>query len=336
MTANAAWLDECGQRDFKQESFEAIGRRLAVRQGRMLLTTTPYNLGWLYRLVYLPWKAMADQGRRHPDIEVIQFNSIENPAFPREEYERLRATLPAWKFDLMHKGLFTRPAGMVYDCWDEATNTCPRFRIPKDWPRFLGLDFGSVNMAGVFLAQEPGSGRLYVYREYRPGVSRPIKEHADLLLRGEPMTPTCVGGSASEESWREGYRDFGIPVREPDITGRDSVEVGIARVYAAIKTRQLIVFDDLRGLLDEIGSYSRVVNERGEVMDDIEDKADFHLCDSLRYVVGWLRRMGRGQVHVPDDPESQTLFANMPGDVWAGDWHKELYGDGGISFGDMS
>jgi hypothetical protein len=338
MTAKAAWLDECGQKEFRQESYYAIRRRLAIHQGRMLLTTTPYNLGWLFRLVYLPWKTMADQGRRHPHIDIIQFDSLENPAFPPEEYESLRASMPAWQFNLMHRGIFTRPAGMIYDCFDEQVNVCPRFRLPKDWPRHLGLDFGSTNMAGVFLAQEPGSGRLYAYREYKPGVTRSVKEHADALLKGEPMVPTTIGGSASEEGWRDAYRDFGIPCREPDIVGRDSVEVGIARVYAGFKTRQLVIFDDLRMLLDEIGSYSREVDERGQVTNEIEDKSSFHLCDSLRYVVSWLRRTGCGPITPPDECEgNRSVFEDAPAGVFQGDWHKELYGgnDEHAGFGDQ-
>lgn len=44
MTWKAAWLDEAGQNKFKLGSWEAIQRRLAVYQGRILISTTPYNL----------------------------------------------------------------------------------------------------------------------------------------------------------------------------------------------------------------------------------------------------------------------------------------------------
>ena len=46
-TAKAAWLDEAGQNKFKLESWEAIQGRLSIHQGRALITTTPYNMGWL-------------------------------------------------------------------------------------------------------------------------------------------------------------------------------------------------------------------------------------------------------------------------------------------------
>ncbi len=56
-TAKAAWLDECGQDDFRLESWEAIQRRLSLHQGRVLGGTTVYNLGWLKQVVYDRWRA---------------------------------------------------------------------------------------------------------------------------------------------------------------------------------------------------------------------------------------------------------------------------------------
>lgn len=81
-TIKAACLDEAGQKRFKLGAWEAILRRLSIHQGRALITTTIYNLGWLKQQVYDRWLA-GDQ-----DYEVVNFPSVENPAFPREEYER--------------------------------------------------------------------------------------------------------------------------------------------------------------------------------------------------------------------------------------------------------
>ena len=37
---------------------------------------------------------------------MIRFDSTDNPAFPREEWERARATLPPWKFKMFYQGYF--------------------------------------------------------------------------------------------------------------------------------------------------------------------------------------------------------------------------------------
>lgn len=281
-TAKAVWCDEAGQKKFKLASWEAIQRRLSVHEGRALITTTPYDLGWLKQKIWDPWHA-ADGN--HPDIDVIRFDSTENPWFPQEEFERMRSQLPRWKFRMFYQGFFERPAGMIYDAFDDQTMKVPRFTIPAEWKRYLGLDFGGVNTAGVFYAEEPGTKKLYAYREYKAG-GRTAKEHADALKRGEPCIPLCVGGSKSEGQWRDEFRAAGLPVRPPEIS---DVEVGINRVYATIKRGELLVFNDLAGYLEELATYSRKVNDKGDPTEEIEDKNSYHFADAQRYIIGWLR-----------------------------------------------
>lgn len=285
-TAKAAWLDEAGQKKFKSGSWDAIRRRLSLARGRVLITTTPYDLGWLKQRLWDKWKA-GDK-----DIDVVRFDSTENPVFPAEEYEDARSSLPAWKFNMFYRAQFERPAGLIYDAFDDVEHKCPRFKIPADWKRFLGLDFGGVNTAGVFYAQHPESLKLYAYRQYKAG-GRTAKEHAMHLLKGEPGIPLTVGGSKSEGQWRDEFKAGGLPVRGPDVT---EVEVGIDRVYGAHKAGEIIVFDDLAGYLEEKLTYSRELDENGEPTEAIEDKNDFHFMDAERYIIGFLKRRPKGGI----------------------------------------
>jgi len=284
-TAKGLWLDEAGQKAFKLDSWEALQRRASIHQARFFITTTPYDLGWLKQKVYDRWKA------GDPTIEVINFRSVDNPAFPPAEYQRARDNLPAWKLHMFYDGLFERPAGLIYDSFDPVAHVVPRFALPAAWPRYMGLDFGGVNTAALFYAEEQGgdgkpTGRLYLYREYKAG-GRTAKEHTAALLSGEPMVPACVGGSKSEGQWRAEFRAAGLPVRPPDIR---AVELGIERVYGAHKRGEILVFDDLAGYLDQKQGYSRVVDEAGQPTEVIEDKETYHYMDAERYCLGWLKR----------------------------------------------
>ncbi len=290
-TVKAAWLDEAGQKKFRLASWEAIQRRLAIHRGRVLITTTPYDLGWLKQKVFDPWK------RGDREIDVVGFASSMNPKFPKEEFERARRDLPAWKFGLFYLAQFTRPAGLIYDCFDSEQDTCPPFKIEASWPRYLGLDFGGTHTAGLFYAEDPKDGKLYLYREYLAG-SRTAQEHAAELLRGEPGIPFCVGGAGSEDQWRREFGNAGLPVREPD---QPSVEVGIDRAYGAHKRREIVVFSTLSGYLEQIQTYSRVVDSTGEPTEEIEDKNAFHFMDAERYIVGWVKR-GGGKVETGENP----------------------------------
>lgn len=280
-TAKGAWLDECGQSKFRLGSFEAILRRLSLFIGRILMTTTPYNLGWLKQKIWDVWK---DGKAKEASIRVISFPSIANPSFPKQEYERARRDLPRWKFDMFYRAIFTRPAGMIYDIFDADKMVIRPFAIPKEWKRYLGVDFGGVNTAAVFIAEDPGNGNLYLYREYHAG-GRTASQHANALCAGEPGMPETYGGAASEGQWRDEFRAGGLAINKPPVS---DVEVGIDRVYSAMANGRLFIFDTCEMVLDEIGSYAREVNDAGEPTEKIADKSTYHLLDALRYIMSYL------------------------------------------------
>jgi len=305
-TYKAAWLDEAGQKKFKLGSWESIQRRLSIYEGRVLFTTTPYYLGWLKREV-------ADRAENDSRYDVIRFESIKNPAFPRAEWDRVAATLPEWKFNLFYRALWSRPAGLIYDNWNDLDKITP-FRIPDDWNRIVGIDFGGVNTAALFYAEKPDDGTLYAYRIYYPKEKRTSKEHVTDILRGEPHTSTgsvclvAVGGAGSEDQWRMEFKDAGLPVKKPPIS---SVEVGIDRVYAAHNERRVKVFNNLAEYFDEKAAYSRELDETGEPTEKIEDKHDYHIMDAERYLWALLgddQGEGKSEVIPGIDPLDDLRF----------------------------
>jgi len=308
MEAKAAWSDEAGQKRFKGESFEAITRRLSIDRGRHLLTTTPYFLGgYLKEKIHDP----AERGT-HPLIDLVRFSSIMNPAFHRDEWERARRELPHWKFLLFFKAIFTRPAGAIYETYQDklGVDVWPRFEISEHWKRHLGLDFGGVNTAGVYLAAEctadgkpatfgtapllgagKPTGRFFIYREYLPRENRSARDHKTAILAGdavnkpEPRLPNCVGGSRSEGQWRTEFAQAGLGIMPPTIT---EIEIGINRVHSLFSAGRLIIFEDLHELRSELRTYSREVDDAGQPTEEIDDPHIYHLCDSLRYIGGYL------------------------------------------------
>lgn len=285
-TAKASHLDECGQDSFRLGAWEAVLRRLSIHQGRVLGTTTLYNLGWLRNEVYERW----EQGDH--DYDIIQFDSIENPAFPLAEYQRAKDTLPAWKFDLFYRGRYARPAGMIYNSFDEGIHKVDPFEIPKGWPRHVGIDPGGVNTATLWIAEDIGREAYYVYRSTLDG-GKSTKEHCKTALdyaKNERVVTWC-GGSKSEGQFRKDWAAEGVPVKESPIV---DVESGIDKVISLFKQKQLFILnnDSNRKLLDEIGAYSRVLDDRQEPTEKIKDKEKYHVLDSLRYIVSHITDPG--------------------------------------------
>ncbi len=278
-TANAAWLDECGQDTFGVETWEAVLRRLSLSQGPVLGTTTLYNLGWLKSAVYDAWTG------GDPDFGVIQFNSAVNPAFPEAEEERARRTMPMWRYQMAYQGQFSRPAGLIYEL--DELHVAEPFLLPSDWPRYCGIDFGGVNTVLVWLAHDQSADRYFVYRESLEG-SLSTREHAakaKALAQGSNLV-RAWGGAASEDQWRTDWGQAGFPISRPPVA---DVEAGIERVTALLRERKLFIFRDCRGLLDEFGTYRRKLDASGQPTEEIEAKRTFHRLDALRYLCSGLR-----------------------------------------------
>jgi hypothetical protein len=91
-----------------------------------------------------------------------------------------------------------------------------------------------------------------------------------------------IGGSWSEDEWRDDFSHAGLAVDRPPI---QDVELGIQRVYAKFQNEKLVLFDDLTDLRDELQTYGRELDAQGQPTDVIEDKQDYHLLDALRVLI---------------------------------------------------
>lgn len=278
-TANAAWLDEAGQSTFSLQTWEAVLRRLSIAQGRILITTTIYNLGWLKTNIYDRWVS-GDK-----NYKVIHFPSWVNPSFPKEEFKRAKESMQEHRFKFFYEGIFAQPPGQIYMLPPE--QRIAPFMPEDQWPRYLGIDFGGVNNAVVWLAHdehgEAGYGHdvYFLYRAEMLGhqttndYAKQIKTYPDFkwLITG-------YGGAGSEDQQRRDWSFEGVPIMRPPFA---AVEPGIDRVHYLIKNRKLFVFHDQEKFLWEIDNYKRKTDDHGNTSEQIEDKKSYHLLDALRY-----------------------------------------------------
>jgi len=295
-SAKGALFDECGQDGVKVGAWEALQRRLSLSSGRVLGGTTPYNLGWLKTQIFDRWR------NGDPDIQVIQFKSTMNPSFPVEEYERARRTLPTWKFEMFYNGNFSRPAGMIYEDFTQQ-HILPAFDIPAAWSRYFGVDFGAVHTAKIWLAQDPASKIYYLYRESLAG-GKTTAEHVASVKQYNENNLLAWGGAKSETQQRMDFGAAGLYIQEPPVW---EVESGINRVIALLKEKRLFVLDNCRGVIDEIGTYSRELDANGQATEKIKDKATYHHLDALRYVASGI---SEGGINWDDDLGKVENYTN--------------------------
>ena len=204
----------------------------------------------LYDEVYLQYKA------GNKDIEVIHFDSIQNPFYDRSLWDRHKKTLPPALFDQRHRGRFTRSEGQIYDVFDNDVHAIKQFAIPAGTPIKCGIDPGIVNHATLMLAEfYPGTalfekkfphavGDAPVYVIYEvditgsTGTTMTNVEHARMLKEREDYSDitTIFGGAKAEIYFREDYAIEGVNVLKPP-TGE--VESGIEAVYQLFKENRL-------------------------------------------------------------------------------------------------
>lgn len=299
-TAAAAWLDEVGQDAFTNNAYNAIRRRLALRRGRILMTTTLYSYNWFLTRIVKPTLATGTTEFIYSEIgdidyteseetntTLVQFDSTINPLFSREEFSEAQNSLSEEEFSMFYRGRETTRRFLIYNNFESEKHTTKRFHIPETWARYVGVDFGGTHMAAMFYAEEPETKKLYAYREYLAG-NKTIKQHVADILSGEPTIPVCYGGAGSEGQWRTEFAQAGLQINKPSVS---DVDVGIARVYAQHAVDGIIYFDDLSKIIEEKSSYRRKRLPNGDYSDEIMNKETYHMLDCERYIISEIRQM---------------------------------------------
>ena len=148
---------------------------------------------------------------------------------------------------------------------------------------YFGVDFGAVNTAKVWIAENTKTDTYYLFLESLDGGKTTQQHAADTLkIAKDHNVVAWQGGAKSETQQRMDWKHAGVPVKEPKIV---DVESGIDRVIRLFKEKRLFIFSDCTGILDEIGIYSRELDADGQPSDKIKDKDTFHRLDALRYCV---------------------------------------------------
>jgi len=181
---------------------------------------------------------------------------------------------------MFYNGNFSRPAGLIYSDYNDeyrenGGNLVHPFDLPAEWPRKVGIDFGAVHTATIWLAHDPLVDIYYLYQETLEGDMTTNQHAAELLRRGSGVNlERIAGGAKSETQQRMDWASAGVSVGEPPVS---DVEAGIGRVIAVLKERRYFVFDTCTGTIDEFGTYSRELDANGQATEKIKNKNDLNL-----------------------------------------------------------
>ena len=263
----AAWIDEASLCD--RMVWVIVQARVGIKDGRILLTTTPRGFNWLYNDFYKYYIA-GDK-----DYAVIQFRSIDNPHYPKTEFERMKKTLDPRMFKMRYEGEFAKMSGLVYPDFDQANLID---EVPKNFQEVIcGVDWGFNAPCALVVLGIDGQGNYSVIDEYieRGKLIDTIARQAKIMrdkygiqmFYCDPSRPefiatfNCVGLLAT--------------------AGNNSIISGIEEVSMCMRTKRLKVARHCKHIIDELETYA--YPEDG--LKDLPVKTNDHALDALRYAL---------------------------------------------------
>lgn len=271
MDALAAWADEIGK--MKSTAWTMITGRLSVNQGPCIMTTTPYASGWFYAEIF---KRALDNDVNY---EAITWSSVDNPAFPRAEYERAKRELPAALFARRYDGKFTRLEGLVYPEFEEEKHVIEAFKIPDEWPTFAGMDFGYANPNAIdCIAKDPETNIFYVFAEFYQNETllQTLSDYVKSKNLDYVLADTQSAQLIAELQNVYGCRN----IKEAD----KSIEVGIQRIRMLLSEDRLRFFrGKTEKTVEEIMEYHYPAPDLDKVVQDKPVPKKNHAMDALRY-----------------------------------------------------
>jgi hypothetical protein len=270
------WIDELAKYQYAEQTYEQAN--IAVRSGlnpQILITTTPRPMKLLKDILADKYTVVT-RGRTLENKSNLSPSYLE---FIIGKYQGTRLGRQELEGELLDK-----MEGLVYDSFRYDTQVIPKRDLPKDWPRYVGHDFGMNNTAAVWFAQDPHSGDLFLYRTYHQdgGTLEHVNNFKE-LSEGEFILKRVGGNHNSEQAIRDAFTQSGWPVVEPKFSR--SVETQVERTWTTFQQNKIYIFNDLLEFLDELTTFSYEIDENDKKTEKFHNEPAYHLLASLRYVI---------------------------------------------------
>jgi len=272
ITANWIWMDEGGMTSVL--AWTVCRSRVSMTGGQIMITTTPYNLGWLYTDFYLKWKEGKDKS-----LSCFSWKSIENPHFPKEFYDSEMGRLRSEEFARRYMGEFQKMMGLVYDIPSEQIID-PIDIIHKAEARLIGVDWGWENPAAIIVLYYYDK-TWYIVDEWKQ-VHRTTPEIIQVLKnKVSEHRVTNIFPDPAEPDRLEECRRAGLSIMESN----KDIKGGISQIQQLIKEKRFYVFNNCQETISESSMYHYPEPIEEKESKDLPEKFNDHLMDAMRYVI---------------------------------------------------
>jgi hypothetical protein len=222
--------------------------------------------------------------------ECFHFTSYDNPTISQEALNEVSndMSMDSYRKEILAEDDDIEESWLVYGAFKTDLCIRPKSLMPRninDWPTYSGHDFGISNPAALFLARDPGTGDLHLFKEYLPGGGKSIAQHVDsfkTITLNRNLIKSVGGNVTTEDEIRQGYAAHGWMIYPPTWT---KPAVQIERTIALMERNRIIIYDDLHNLLGEISNCLwELDDENKPTKGKIRDESKYHLLAALRYL----------------------------------------------------
>lgn len=262
--------DELGQ--YRRRAWTVLSNRITLKDGQFFGLTTPYNRGWMYLEPYHEWKS------GNPDYNCVIFPSTENPAFPKDVFEKQREVLSEEEFAMRYMAEFIKLRGLVFNYSDTNLEDFTDFSGNKYW---TAMDFGWGHPTAILYFFEDINGKVHLFDEYIAS-SEDYEIHAtdnidrfkEFDIRRTYYDPSNPQGANEMKKWFKtlGKEDVAF------IPAINNVHRGVTSVNTLLKRHDLLV--NRPHCPELLNEFETCIYKGNEPSDE-----DTDLLDCLRYGV---------------------------------------------------
>ncbi|KKM85803.1 hypothetical protein LCGC14_1285410 [marine sediment metagenome] len=290
---NSCYCDEQCHHDF-QGIFNEIQARLMARSGFLSWSMTPI----------IPQPLLEERMEELPNTDEVFHADLNSNRKSNGGYipdVRVDDMIAEWPEEVQAtriKGRFASFYGAVYRTYNRGVHVIRPFKIPEEWPKYRGFDFGFTNpFVSLWLTKDKDEN-WYVYREYykaRTGIGEHITNIKHLSVDETYITSWADPENAED---RAELRKAGI-ITKP---AQKAIAKGIEIIQSKLKVKQngkpsLFFFNTCRNTCREMSTYHYPTGSRLKNPADIPLQKNDHTCDSVRYVIYSVERPGK-QGHI--------------------------------------
>lgn len=301
LTVSWVWADEAGK--YKILAWHSIRSRVSLKKGPVFLTTTPYNMGWLYTDFYQPWQKKEDD-----DFTVVDWASVDNPYFPPEVFESEKKRLSSQEFNRRYRGRFARSQGLVYNL--------PMHSVidPRDIRADItigGIDWGWAHHAALVVVKFSQGVYTIIDEWYETEKTTPQIIEQAMRLQNLHGVNRWYADSANPEKIAEARGNTGLNVI-PYEKKKDSISAGVNYINNLMLENRFFIFRGLKYTLEEFDLYSYPEpNKSGIILRDEPVAMNNDLMDCMRYAIMGYQPAKRFKTPQPEESYTQLNIRRL-------------------------